>query len=424
MKKLLVVCLLCPAVLAAEFEGIAPLGLDGIAVARPLAIQDALENAALFNGAKVQSLAVKKGTQWGETTQVTGVPQGDYQLLREWQSNGFLHVVLDIAPPAPKVEPAQVAKSAPRGSVATCENDGYRRKVLLSHFWIQHPTQTLDLDRFPEGIQIEMVRRLNDSDQFLPQRSPGVAVFDLQPQVFDPLLQPDRVREMARLYSTQFIVAGIVRDTSFSGERYTLASGSEIRNGERKIVANFPMLNFAQVGVKAVPAERRFDMDLFVFDGVSGALVNRHRIAGKTRGEVVQSLSSGLGTLGFIETDYGRLVDDKLQEASRLVSQDLNCIPFSSKITRVEKNSVYIDAGYTSNVRPGDTFDVFRVSPAVMPIDSTSYFPSMRLGLPEEKVGVYTVKQVQPLFSLGTVSGVRVEPGDFVRYAGQERKNE
>ncbi|MGL6041677.1 MAG: flagella assembly protein FlgT middle domain-containing protein, partial [Deefgea sp.] len=295
------------------------------------------------------------------------------------------------------------------------------RKVLFSHFWIQHPAQTQDLDRFPEGIQIEMVRRLTDSEQFLPQRSPGVAVVDLHPQVFDPLVQPERVREMARLYSTQFIVAGIVRDTSFSGERYGLTYGNEIRNGERKTVSSLPILNFAQVGVKAVPAERRFDMDLFVFDGVSGALVNRHRIAGKTRGDVVQSLSSGLGTIGFTETDFGRLVDDKLQEASRLVSKDLNCIPFSAKITRVEKNTVYMDAGYTSNVRPGDTFKVFRVSPSAMPIDSASFFPSKRLGMPEEMVGLYTVNQVQPLFSQGTVSGARVEPGDFVRYVGQER---
>ena len=421
MKKLIVLWLLCQSVFAAEFEGIAPIGLDGIAAARPLAIQDALENAALFNGAKVQSQAVKKGKQWGETTQVSTDALGDYQLLREWQANGFLHVVVDITPVPPKVEVAQAVKSGTPTSPAICNNGGYRRKVLISHFWIEHPAHTQDLYRFPEGIQIEMVRLLYDTAQFLPQRSPGGAVFDLQPQVFDPLIQPERVREMARLYATQFIVAGIVRDTSVSGERYKMAYGNEIRHGERKSVANLPILNFMQVGVKAVPAERRFDMDLFVFDGVSGALVNRHRIAGKAGGDVVQSLGAGLGTLGFAETDYGRLVNDKLQEATVLVGKDLNCIPFSAKITRVEKNAVYIDAGYTSNIRPGDTFKVFKVSPNAMPIDSASYFQSMRLGMPEEMVGTYTVGQVQPLFSKGTVTGVTVEPGDFVRYVGQER---
>lgn len=425
MKKLIVLCLLWQTAVAAEFEGLAPVGLDGLAAARPLAIQDALENAALFNGAKVQSQATKKGGQWGETTQLTGTSQGDYRLIREWQSNGFLHVVVDVAPAPPKLESTQTSQAANKTRAAKaagyCENDGYRRKVLISHFWIEHPAQTLDLDRFPEGIQIEMVRRLNDTEHFLPQRSPGVAVFDLQPQMFDPLLQPERVREMARLYSTQFIVAGIVRDTSFSGERYTLSKGTEMRPGERKSVANLPILNFMQVGVKAVPAERRFDLDLFLFDGVSGALVNRHRIAGKAHGEVVQSLDSGLGTLGFSETDYGRLVNDKLQEATQAVSKDLNCIPFSAKVTRVDRNGVYIDAGYTSNIRPGDTFKVFKISASAMPIDSASFFPSMRLGMPEEMAGTYTVNQVQPLFSQGTVSGTRVEPGDYVRFVGQER---
>jgi hypothetical protein len=421
VKKLIVLSLLCQAAWAAEFEGVAPIGLDGLNAARPLAIQDARENAALFNGAQLNAQAIKQGGQWGETAQLTSTAQGDYKLLREWQSNGFLHVVIDVMPPAPVVT-AEAAK--PVAKAMRCDNGAYRRKVLVSHFWIEHPAQTQDLDRFPEGIQTELVRQLHESEQFLPQRAPNVGVFDLVPQTFDPLLQPERVREMARLYSVQFIIGGIVRDTSFSGERYTVTHGTDLRPGERKAVASIPILNFAQVGVKAVPASRRFDMDLFVFDGVSGALVNRHRIAGKANGEVVQEIGTALGTVGFTETDYGRLVDEKLRAATSLVSQDLNCIPFSAKITRVEKNSVYIDAGYTSNVRPGDTLQVYRISSNAMPIDAASYLPNMRLGMPEEQVGQFTVSQVQPLFSQGTVKGVRVEPGDYVRFVGQERKNE
>ncbi|MCB5195530.1 flagellar assembly protein FlgT [Deefgea salmonis] len=429
MKKLIVLCLLCQAVWAAEFEGIAPLGLDGLAAARVLAVQDALENAALFNGAQVTSLAVKKAGQWGETSKISGTPQGQYQLLREWQSNGFLHVLLDIAPPAPMVSPlptkpvASTRRNTAR-QVERCDLDDLRRKVLISHFWIEHPAQTQDLDRFSEGIQIELVRQLYDSQQFLPQRAPNVAVFDVLPQFVDPLLQPERVRALAQQYSVQFIVGGIVRDTTLLGERYTLAYGSDLRPYEKKSVASLPILNFAQVGVKAVPAARRFDLELFVFDGVSGALVNRHRIAGQASGEVVQNLSSALGTAGFAATDYGRLVTDKLKEAGTLVSQDLSCIPFSARITRVEKNTVYIDAGYTSNMRPGDTLQVYRVSPTAMPIDSANFAPTMRLGMPEQKGGTFTVQQVQPLFAMGKIDGLTVEPGDYVRFVGPERNND
>ncbi|MBM5574827.1 flagellar assembly protein T N-terminal domain-containing protein [Deefgea sp. CFH1-16] len=408
---------------AAEFEGIAPVGLDGLAAARTLAVQDALENAALFNGAQVTSLSVKQQGQWGETTKVSGTPQGDYQLLREWQSNGFIHVVVNIAPPAAPVSKANTPTQRP-ANTARCDLDDLRRKVLISYFWIEHPAQTQDLDRFPEGIQIELVRQLYDSQQFLPQRAPGVAVFDVLPQFVDPLLQPERVRALAQQYSVQFIVGGIVRDTSMLGERYTLAYGSDLRPYEKKSVASLPILNFAQVGVKAVPAARRFDLDLFVFDGVSGALVNRHRIAGKANGEVVQDLGSALGTAGFAATDYGRLVNDKLKEASRLVAQDLSCIPFSAKITRVEKNSVYIDAGYTSNLRPGDTLQVYRISPTAMPVDSANFAPTTRLGMPEQKGGTFTVQQVQPLFAMGRIDGLKVEPGDYVRFVGSERNND
>jgi hypothetical protein len=416
---------------AAQHEGIAPLGMDGLESARRAAVADALENAALFNGATVKSSSQKNGQKWGEATQVRGTPQGDYQLVREWQSNGFLHVLIDVEP-APQAAAATTMAAATAAEAeaavgttrrpALCSGADYRRKILLAHFWIQRPGQTSDLDRFPEGLQLEMSRQLYDSGAFITQRANSEAVFDLQPQYVDPILQPERVREMARRYGVQFIVGGVVRDTSTSGERYMTSRGNDIRAGERKIELNIPLVNFTQFGLKATPSSRRFELEIYTFDGVSGALINRHRLAGKANGSVVQDTGSSMGTEGFKETDFGQLVDSKLREASALVTQDISCIPFSARVTRVEKGRVYFDAGGTSRITVGDTMQVYRLMPGGLPVDSASFDPVMRLGLAEEVVATLNVVQVQPLFSIGVIPGAAVQPGDYVRFVGQEKK--
>lgn len=414
----------CAAALAVQHEGIAPLGSEGIEAARRAAVADALENAALFNGASVKTSTQNNGQKWGESSQIRGTPAGDYRMVREWQSNGFLHVIVDVEP-APVVAPSAVEPS-PAGqnprAVARCAGADYKRKVLVSHFWIQRPAQMADLDRFPEGLQLEMVRKFYDSGAFIAQRAPSEAVFDLQPQYIDPILQPERVREMARRYAVQFVVGAIVRDLSTSGERYATTHGNDIRAGERKLELNLPLVNFTQYGVKATPSARRFEYELFVFDGVSGALINRHRLAGKADGVVLQDSAASMGTEGFKETDFGRLVETKLQEGAGLVQQDIACIPFSARITRVEKNRVYFDAGGTSRIGVGDTLQVYRITPNVLPVAAASFDSTMSLGLPEEIVGNINVTQVQPLFAMGLMSGTNVQAGDYVRFVGREGK--
>ncbi|WP_410497482.1 flagellar assembly protein T N-terminal domain-containing protein [Chitinibacter sp. S2-10] len=404
--------------LAMQHEGIAPLGAEGLESARAAAIADALENAALFNGASVKSASQKSGKSLSESSQVRGAPIGSYRKIKEWQSNGFLHVVVDVDEAAVELATttATHAQRAPQ-----CLGAEYKRKILVSHFWMQRPGQAGDLDRFPEGLQQEMLRKLYDSGGFLPQRAPSEAVFDFQPQYVDPILQPERVRELARRFATQFVIGGIVRDISTSGERYMMSYGNDVRVGERKLELNIPYINFTQVGIKATPESRRFEYELFVFDGISGALINRHRLAGKATGSVAQDNATSMGTEGFKETDFGRLIEAKLVEGAAKVMQDVSCIPFSARVTRVEKGRVYFDAGTTSGLAVGDTLQAYRVMPGNLPLAAASFDPSMSLGLPEEMAGNLNVIQVQPLFSVGVMSGSAVQVGDYVRLVGREK---
>ncbi len=259
--------LLSTTLAAAPFDGIAPVGMDGVTSAREAAIRDALENASLNQGAEVKASSLGNT----DTLRVRGQPVGAYTVLREWQANGFYHVTLDVQPATAN----RNGTGAGAAATSICGPD-YRRKALVTRLPVLSPVQIPDLTRFPEELQAELTRRLEASGHFLPQNSATESAFSLQPGQGEPQWNTDWVRDLARRYGVQFVVGGVVRDAGFEGERYSFSHGNDIRPGERKQAFNIPLLNFAKPGIKASPSARRFELDIFVFDGISGALIQRH----------------------------------------------------------------------------------------------------------------------------------------------------
>lgn len=412
-KYLYATLLFCGVTFAAEFEGVAPLGMDGAGQARNAAILDALENASLAAGADVKSSTLASNGKNADSLRVRGQPVGGYAVVSEWQTNGFYHIKLDVQP-APRPDATHQAKPA-------CSTD-YRRKALITRIPILHPDQVTDLNRLTEELQNELVRRLEYSGQFLPQRTGNEAAMALPANQTEPQWNPDWIRQLARRYAVQFVIGGVLRDAAFEGERYALAYGPNLRHGERKSNLNIPGLSFAQIGFKATPNARRFELDLFVFDGVSGAQMYRQRISGRAEGEVVMDQAS-FGSDRFFDTDYGQMVETKLNEAVQAISDTVQCIPFSSRITRVEPGRIYLDAGGTSRLAPGDHLQVYRLKSGGRAVDSISFGNPAQLGWPEEIAGSITIKDVQPLFSIGLPEGqLHAEVGDYVRFVGQGGK--
>lgn len=415
----MVALLLAGMVFATEFEGLAPLGSEGAIAARNAAILDALENASLAAGAEVKSSTQSNGNKSADALRVRGQPIGGYAVLREWQANGFYHVTLDVQPATSTANTSGKGDPGPR----SCTGQDYRRKALVTRIPALHPAQNSDLTGLTDEMQNELVRRLDASGRFLPQRSGNEAAMVLQPSQAEPLWNPDWIRELARRYGVQFVIGGTLRDTSFEGERYSLAYGTSLQAGERKSNINFPGLSFTQIGIKATPSARHFEMDLFIYDGVSGAQVYRHRLGGRAQGSVSMDPASSFATERFFATDYGQLVQTKLNEAVQLIVDNVQCIPFSARITRVEPGRIYLDAGGTSQIAPGDRLQVYRLKPGARAINSISFSNPSQLGWPEEIAGSLTIRDVQPLFSVGLADGaLHAEVGDYVRFVGLEGK--
>lgn len=325
-----------------------------------------------------------------------------------------VHALTD--PPAAVPVPEVVASAAaqPRG----CGPD-YRYKALVASFPVRSPVQLSDVPRFPQMLQSEIARRMAQAGHFLPQISGNEAAYAVQPGQSESQWNPEWIRDLARRYGVQFVVGGALLDAGVEGERYALTYGSDIRPGERKQEFNFPLLDFFKPGIKATPSARRFEMDILIFDGISGAQIGQHRIAGKAEGtilsgaEVVLDPDMGAETQRFFASDFGRLVNNKLDDAVRDIGNDVQCAPFSARVIRVAPGRIYLDAGSSSKLAIGDRLQVLHVLPGATPLQTVGR--SVALGWPTETVGTLIVRQVQPLFAMAEPEGrFLVETGDFV----------
>jgi len=417
---------------AAPVIGVAPIGGD-VTSARAQALDDALLNAGLADGARVYALEEGDNGRLAQADQLRPLsrPTG-YRVLREWQSSGLYHIEIEAlagtAPAVAGVAPAASAAAKPAAPAAqagspTCE-DGYRRKLLVTPFRIRQPGQASDIGQLQIGLQDALTVRLADAG-FTASRSGNDAPFTIDPGMADLRQQPEHVRRLARQHATQFVVAGLIQDMGTSGERYTFSYGAgDVKQGERKLSLALPFVDFFDAGLKATPAARQFDADLLLFDGVSGALIARKRYSVQASGQVAMPVDAQFGSASFYRTDYGAAVAAQLDQMVRETQSTLACLPFSTRIVRAERGQVYLDAGSLAGLKPGDRLQHYRLRPGSQPVDGLIEGEALRMGMPEQLAGTLVIIQTQPLFSVAVAEGFsgQVEAGDYARSAGQPRR--
>ncbi|WP_018747223.1 flagella assembly protein FlgT middle domain-containing protein [Chitiniphilus shinanonensis] len=425
-------------VLAEPVIGVAPLSAGGDA--RQQALDDALANASMANGVQVYAIDQSDSGRLAQSGQLRsgGLPTS-YRILREWQGNGLYHIEIDpsFAPPPKPVAAAAPAQpvataavsaapmaapaSSPQVQVAQGCNDPYKRKVLVTPFSVRQPSQVSDIGQFQIGLQDALTNRLSQLGLF-SQRGANDIPFTVDPGLSDLRQQPDHVRRMARRQGVQFVVSGVVNDTRAEGERYTYSLGAnDVKQGERKASLAIPLIDFFVPGIKAVPKLRRFDVELLLFDGVSGALIERRRFDASTGGSVTFATDDQFGSGSFYATDYGALVARQVDAMAKTALEQLSCLPFSTRVVRVERGQAYLDAGSLSGLMPGDRLQRYRLKPGALPVDGLVEGDMLRMGQPEELAGTLTIVQVQPLFSIAVADQGVPEAGDYARSGGKAR---
>ena len=145
------------------------------------------------------------------------------------------------------------------------------------------------------------------------------------------------------------------------------------------------------VGLDSSSHQRQFVMDVFVHDGLSGAMLFHRSYSAHGDWTRADTERTGFATPQFWQTPYGDEVRELLSGVVDDVDEVLRCQPFMARIVKARGNRLHIEASAGAGIRPGDKFQVYR----------TGTFYNLDLEPRTELSDMATevvVKQVQPQF--------------------------
>jgi hypothetical protein len=366
-----------------EAEGVAKVNAGGMELTRQSAIRDAVRQASMqTSGVMIET--TEKVTPSGSSTTSsrvrTDINLGKPTIVREWTEGELFHVLVRIDAVQPDTP-------------ITREHPSYKKKIVATPFHIYKSRQVTDLDDIANGFPRELVRRLENTGKFLTRISKYV--FSVEPSR-TAIPDINAVKELSGTNDSQFVVSGEILD-----------AGSESEGGA---------LGFFET------KKRRFEVEIFIHDGITGAQIAHHRLFRSATGDVIVGRDKPFGTSAFFSTDFGKAVDAMFDSAVALILTELDALPFTAKISRIQEEKIYIDAGATSYIAPGDTLSVYRLKDELQISGSGT---NSRYSAPETPIATVTINQVQPLFSIGELSvspkSAKVRSGDYVRFESLNR---
>ncbi|MBV8679759.1 MAG: flagellar assembly protein T N-terminal domain-containing protein, partial [Aquitalea sp.] len=313
----------------------APITAEGVAdmeagspAAREMAIRDALQQAAITNGAELQSLQLMESGNVSESS-VLSAPslQGKVKILQEYSRDGMYHVRLSIDPQASATGPvAAASRPAQDASCGMPAGRTLRRKLLTTYFYVVNPAEANDLQELATALPTDMARRLRQQGQFDVQNASHLTVLSNM-AADEPAAGGDAVRELGRREDVQFVIAGRVLSTGVVGKsvRHTMYESNN--TSQQGAYYTGPLAGLFGGALKYVPSARQFDMEVWVYDTLTGAVLVDQRFSQIAQGKVVAQLPAAFASAAFWQGDYGRVVDNVLSEATRKLVDLVGCIP-------------------------------------------------------------------------------------------------
>lgn len=399
-----------------EAEGVADMEA-GSPAAREMAIRDALQQAAISNGAELQSLQLMQSGTLSESS-VLSAPalQGKVKILLEYTKNGMYHVRLSIDPQASAAGPvASVPKPTQNANCGMPAGRTLRRKLLTTYFYVVNPSEANDLRNLATALPADLARRLRQQNQFDVRNAGHLTVLSNM-AADEPVAGWETVRELGRREDVQFVVAGRVLSTGVVAKsvRHTMFESNN--TSQQGAYYTGPLAGMFGQAFKYEPSARQFDLEVWVYDALTGAVLADQRISQVARGKVVAQLPVDFATAAFWDGDYGSVVNALLDQATRQLGDVLSCIPLSAKVVKVEDGrQVFINAGGLDGMKVGDQMLLYKPRSAQIVRSGGGV---RELGVPEDLSGTITLTQVQPNFSIAQVQSARlkVEEGDYVRF--------
>ncbi len=357
------------AAMVVEAIGSAPVQ-GAISYVREQALKDAFRQASLQAGAQISSTQLmSKGVVTQDDVQLrTEARLRNVEVLWEDQRDGLYEVSIraEVAPQA----------MCPAGQ------QRYRKAVAIAGFGLAQPQQATigRLQNVEQDLPRVLVNTLNNGGLVHALDATRISLYQ------DPRRAPSKETAQQRLTTSvalatqlgaQYVVSGVVRDLAMTSDlQEQPARRSEWRD---------------MLGLQPKAQQRQFVMDVFVHDGLSGAMLFQRSYSTLGEWDAPAAANVGFATPKFWQTAYGAEVRELLQGAAHDVNEVLRCQPFMARIVQARGNRLHIEASAGAGIRPGDKFQVYR----------TGTFYNLDLEPRTELTDMATeivVKQVQPQF--------------------------
>jgi len=196
--------------------------------------------------------------------------------------------------------------------------------------------------------------------------------------------------DIAKRGDAQLVLSGVIRDFKIESTEYVRGSGvlAQLKSSMRDFIAR-----------------RSIGIDVYVYDGFTGALIFQQRYTDSILGDVSLPYGYNVGSERFESSPAGHAISQIIHQASDDIQQIFSCHPFAARVVRVDNNQIVIAAGAQDKIRVGDQFMVYSAG-------------STGLGF-TDSIGVMVVSEVGPSMSSGNLQDLtgqsRVRAGDWVR---------
>ena len=232
------------------------------------------------------------------------------------------------------------------------------------------PLEAADLPELGTAWSHALQARLRASERFLVRDGSSYDI-DLNDE------GRAQVLALAARFDAQFVIAG--RIVSLETTRGSMSLGG---------LGSLPL---------PTADTRHLEVELHVFDGWSGVHLKRLTHTAQLRGQVVNSGHRPLQG-GFLGTALGTTMAGLLDRQREDIEDELACLPMQARIVRAQGGEIHLDAGFTSNLQPGDRLRLVQRhgNPAGSGSESTWM---------EKTVGEVSIRQVFPESSIGQLEG-------------------
>ena len=361
-------------------EGSALITEDGLVKARQVAIQDAMQQAALQAGARVESSShIAESVLQSSSLKVRalGIIR-NMVVLDEWVREDDDIYMVSIKADVEDHDPNQSRKN---------DSHNYRKKIAITQFRVSDRSQVHDMPNIEKNLAKYMGRLLKAENFMVQDASDYLLPESMGQYTAMGQAQGNVIVDFANRLGVQFIVTGVIHDMGVTQH----AAWANVRHAEIEVI---------------------------VLDGVSGTVVSRHRGNESTRDGRLFDFPTTSPTMNdkFFASPIGFKINKIAMNLVSKMSSDLHQLPFTARVLQAKGQRIQFDVGALSKVKVGDVLMAYRVSK-----DPTMNAMGQEfLGFEETPASTVIVKRVQPQFAIGELEGdaksAQLQAGDVLRF--------